>query len=192
MEGRNGVRRWTKKKEDERRRRRIERRKISAAPSVTRGNLQLDKVVGWTPWAPIVGYTRARVSPRATFPGNGRVIPRVTQVPSATEGEIAQRKNSGADLRLSLSLSLGPPATPLDIHPSVHLDDFGPDSGRQKRGMLLVAAKAREGEGKKVYCRGDALLSWRYEMVWNIIFSFYYASMETYKILIPKRKRERR
>lgn len=103
MEGRNGVRRWTKKKEDERRRRRIERRKISAAPSVTRGNLQLDKVVGWTPWAPIVGYTRARVSPRATFPGNGRVIPRVTQVPSATEGEIAQRKNSGADLRLSLS-----------------------------------------------------------------------------------------
>lgn len=55
---------------------------------------------------PIVGYTRARVSPRATFPGNGRVIPRVTQVPSATEGEIAQRKNFGADLRLSRSSPL--------------------------------------------------------------------------------------
>lgn len=31
--------------------------------------------------APMDGYTR--VSPRATFPGNGRVIPRVTQVLAA-------------------------------------------------------------------------------------------------------------
>lgn len=34
----------------------------------------------YDPMGPIDGYVRARVSPRATFPCNGRVIPRVTQV----------------------------------------------------------------------------------------------------------------
>lgn len=88
----------------------------------------------------MVGYTRARVSPRATFPGNGRVIPRVTQVPSATEGEIAQPKNSGADLRLSRFLSH------IGIHPSI-FDDSGANSGDQKRGMLV--AVGRRGRKKR-------------------------------------------
>lgn len=88
----------------------------------------------------MVGYTRARVSPRATFPGNGRVIPRVTQVPSATEGEIAQPKNSGADLRLSRFLSH------VGIHPSI-FDDSGANSGDQKRGMLV--AVGRRGRKKR-------------------------------------------
>ena len=88
----------------------------------------------------MVGYTRARVSPRATFPGNGRVIPRVTQVPSATEGEIVQPKNSGADLRLSRFLSH------VGIHPSI-FDDSGANSGDQKRGMLV--AVGRRGRKKR-------------------------------------------
>lgn len=91
---------------------------------------------------PIVGYTRARVSPRATFPGNGRVIPRVTQVPSATEGEIAQRKNFGADLRLSLPLLL-----PASIHPSISWSDdsYGPS----KTGNVILVAVGKKEERRR-------------------------------------------
>lgn len=116
--------------------------KISRGSSWLEGISSGIRLAGGPRGPPIVGYTRARVSPRATFPGNGRVIPRVTQVPSATEGEIAQRKNFGADLRLSLPLLL-----PASIHPSISWSDdsYGPS----KTGNVILVAVGKKEERRR-------------------------------------------
>lgn len=127
--------------------------KISRGSSWLEGISSGIRLAGGPRGPPIVGYTRARVSPRATFPGNGRVIPRVTQVPSATEGEIAQRKNFGADLRLSLG-----PLLPASIHPSISWSDDSCVPSKTGNVILVAVGKKEEGRRKE----GGVLRRW-----WN-------------------------
>lgn len=121
--------------------------KISRGSSWLEGISSGIRLAGGPRGPPIVGYTRARVSPRATVPGNGRVIPRVTQVPSATEGEIAQRKNFGADLRLSLPLLL-----PASIHPSISWSDDSYGPSKTGNVILVAVGKKKERRRKERRC----------------------------------------